>query len=390
MLNESILHKFFHEKSNDLVVARMFLAFGYAIFCVTPALFLKSEGFSDSAIGFIMAGTSVLALVTSLYSTVVMEKINEYTLFLFSTFLPTVFLILLVIFPTFQVFILFLVMSSVFSTIRSNSFSILFKDITKNNEYTKKEGMMYSFLNIGWFIGPFLGGLLIENYSFAHTFALTSMFFSITFLISYSLKLKLRKKEHKVIDANIIQNIFSYFRNKDLIHAYFIAFSSAFWYVLIFTYLPLFIVDSGLGETWVGIFVALTQLPLIFIQLKLGYFVDKFDMKKILLVAYIYLFLVTLILFFFHEIYFSMILLISTALALGFIEPLREIFFFNNVKRVDEEKTFPVFRTSFSMGEILGKISISGVLLIFPFYYSYILMSFMMLGTVFLVSRIKT
>ena len=389
MLNHVLLKKYLHEKSNDLIVIRMFLAFGTAIFWITPALFLKSKGFSDSSIGFIMAMSAAISLVISVASTIVLEKFNEYKLFLFSIFAPLIFLFILIFYPLVSVYVSFLVISAIFTTIRGNSFSIIFKDITKNGDFTRKESLMCSFLNIGWFIGPFMGGLLIENYGFVETFALAAFFYLIALFVSLILKIKLKNKERKRIDDNLLKNIKYYFRQKELIKAYLLALSGAVWYTLIFTFVPLFIVEANLGETWVGIFIALTQLPLIFIQFNLNYFIERQGMKKLLTYAYSYLALVALILFFYSEIYFTIALLATTALSLGFIEPLREIYFFKNVKNIDEEKTYPIFTTSFSVGNIFGKIILAGVLLILPKNFTYLTISILMALTIFVTLSLK-
>ena len=77
MLNQILLKKYIHEKTNDLIIIRMFLAFGVSIFIAVPALFLKSHGFSDSYIGLIMGGVSLISLIISITSTIILEKINE-------------------------------------------------------------------------------------------------------------------------------------------------------------------------------------------------------------------------------------------------------------------------------------------------------------------------
>jgi predicted MFS family arabinose efflux permease len=389
MLNHVLLKKYLHEKSNDLIIIRMFLAFGTAIFWITPALFLKFHGFSDSLIGFILAITAFASLIISVVSTIILEKFNEYKLFLFSIFIPLVFLFILIFYPLISVYILFLVIATIFKTVRGNSFSIIFKDITKNRDFSRKESLMYSFLNIGWFVGPFMGGLLIENYGFVETFALAAFFYLIALSISLILKIKLKRKWRIGVDGDLIKNIKFYFHQKELIKAYLLSLSSSVWYVLIFIFVPLFIIEEGLGEAWVGIFIALTQFPLIFIQFKLNYFIQKFGMKKLIIYAYSYLSLLTLILFFYSEIYFTIIFLATSSLALGFIEPLREIYFFKNVRAVNEEKTYPIFYTSFSVGDILGKIILAGVLLILPKNFTYLAISILMALAIFISLSLK-
>lgn len=390
MLNNFLLKSYLQEKSNELIIIRMLIGFGVAIFWVTPSLFLNSMGFSNSLIGYILAVTTFISLVISLISTISLEKYDEYKLFIFSLFTPFLFLFLLIFFPNISIYILFLIISAIFSTIRNNSFSIVFRDITKNSEYTKKESLMYSLLNVGWFIGPFIGGLLIDNYGFQETFALTIFFYFIALVLSLFLKIKLKKKKRVEIDFNLIKNIKFYLKQKELIKSYFITFSSSVWYVLIFTFVPLFIVENNLGGVWVGIFLSFTQFPLIFIQFKLNWFIKKFGLKKLLIYSYSYLSLVSLVLFFYSEIYFTIIVLSTTAFALSFIEPLREIYFFKNVNCINEEKTYPIFNTSFSLGSIFGKILLSYVLMILPNNYVYITISILMALTVLLAFNLKS
>ena len=389
MLNHILLKQYIHEKSNDLIAVRMFLAFGLSIFIITPALFLKAHGFSDSFIGFIMGGTALISLLISIISTVILERIDEYKIFLLSIFIPLVFLSTLVFYPSVSIFILFLIVSAISLTIRENSFSIIFKDITKKSIFTQKEGLLYCFLNIGWFIGPFLGGLMLENFGFVETFGLATIFYLIALVISLIIKIKLKKKDRKIIDSNILKNIKFFIKDRGLINSYFLGFSSSVWYVLIFTFMPLFLVGAGLSVIWVGIFIATAQLPLIIIQFKLDWFIKKIGMKKIMTYSFFYLMLVSFILFFYSEIYFAMAILVTTAIAMAFIEPIREIYFFKNVKTIDEEKTYPVFHTSFSTGQIFGRLLFAGVLLILPNSFLYLTMSLLMGLTVLLTFKLK-
>lgn len=389
MLGNVALKNYFSEKSNDLIMVRMFIAFGTAIFWVTPSLFLKSHGFSDSIIGLFIALTGIVSLAVSISSTIVLEKFNEYKLFLFTNLVPLIFLIFLVMYPSLYLFLVFMIFFSIFNSIRKNSFAIIFKDVTTNKEFTKKESLLYSFLNVGWFVGPFIGGLVIENYGFVYTFGVAAFFYFVSLLFSSMFNVKLRKKNRKTFDFNLIDNIHYYFKRKQLIYSYLITFASSFWYVMIFTYIPLFIIGANLGASWVGIFLSLTQFPLVLVQFRLDWFINRIGSKKILFFSFLYLSFVSFVLFFYSEIYFTIFALVSAAFALGFIEPLREIYFFKNVKAIDEEKTYPIFNTSFSLGSIFGRIALSGVLIFLPKNFIFLLVSIVMLFMVFLTLKLK-
>lgn len=378
MLSKVILRKYFDDKSNELIIVRMLLAFAIAISWVIPPLFLKSQGFSNSFVGMISSIIAMISLLISLISTIILEKFNEYKVFLLSLCFPLIFLGFLSLKPTITTFIIYLIFSAVFETINNNSFSIIFKDTTKNNEYTRKESIMFSLLNVGWFLGPLLAGLIIENYGFIQTFGLSAIFYLASLILSLMIKVKLKKKDRDHIDNNLILNVINYFKQKELAKSYIVAFSTDFWYALIFTFIPLFMTESNLGEAWVGIFIALTQFPLIFIEFKLNWFVKKIGMKRLLNISFAYLTITSLILFFISNIFAIIFILFTTSFVLGLIEPLREIYLFKSVKKIDEEKTYPVFGTAQPIGGIAGKAVLAGVLFILPKNYVFMTMAIFM------------
>ena len=338
MLNKILLKNYLLDKSNDLILIKLFLSFGMAIISILPTLYLRHLGLSNSEIGLLMGGTLFLSILISMFTTAFLERINEYKIFVTSIIVPAICLVFILIFENLYFFIFYLILLSIFNTFKNNSFSIIFRDVTKKSEYSKKQGLMYALLNIGWFVGPLLAGLILENYSFFETFGLALMFITISIIISLAIKFDLKVKDRIIYDNNIIENFKYYIKRKKLNKAYLINFGSGIWYTLIFTFMPLYILDSGLGEAWVGIFISLTQLPLVLIQLKLGYFIEKFGTKNLMKYSYIYLIIVSILCFISPNVYTIMVLLMSTAVALGFIEPLRDIYFFKSVKSIDEEK----------------------------------------------------
>lgn len=389
MLKHIALRKYLSDKSNDLILIWVFQAFGLATLNVTVSIFLKSQGLSNSLIGVITAATTLISLIISISSTIILEKVNEYKLFIATQAIPLIFLIVLVFIPRLEIFILFLVILSIFFAIGRNSFSIIFKDVTKISKYTKKETLLYSFSNIGWFLGPLIGGLVLNGHGFQKVFALSGAFFLMSLTITILTHLKLKNKKRKEIDYNILKNIKLFFSRKELIKSYFVSFSSQVWYSMIFVYVPLFIIESGLGNIWIGIFLALTQVPLIFVQLKLNSLIQKIGVRNILIGSYTYLGIAVASLFFVENTIIVMIIFFTTGIAMGMIEPLREIYFFKNVKKIEEEKTFPIYMTSADTGNIFGKIMVAGVLLFLPNKFAYVSISIIMLITAYMCLSLK-
>ena len=273
--------------------------------------------------------------------------------------------------------------------LRSNIFSILFRDVTKKKEFTRKESIMYAILNIGWFAGPFMGGILLENYGYNFIFTTIILFMLCAFISGLLAKIRVKKNFDGRKDYNILSNIKGFYHNKDFVNSYIVSFSSNFWYSLIFAFMPLFIVANGFGASYVGFFIAATQLPLVFIQLRLDYFIKKFGSRKLVTTSYFVLTIVMLLMFLFPSVYLAFILFPFSAIFLGFLEPTREILFFKYAKSNEEEKYAPIYRSSFDISRLLGRFSIGIVLLVLPFKFAFLLVGIVMFLTFLRTFSIK-
>ena len=83
------------------------------------------------------------------------------------------------------------------------------------------------------------------------------------------------------------------------------------------------------------------------------------------------------------------ILLQDIELTIGIIEPLRQIYFFKNVKPIEEEKTFPIFFTSSPVGSLFGRFFFALILLLLPKNFLYLGISIFMGSMVMITLKLK-
>lgn len=373
-------------RSNKLIFARLFIGIGLAIIDTIWAIYLNSFGLSNSVIGFVSAFLVVGSLFFSLISTPIMEKYNEAKLLLMSIIASAVIYILIPIFHNIYIFIGLAVVLSLTSALRGNSFGIIFRDNIPNKELNKKEGMLYSIENIGWFVGPLIAAYFLAKSGISWVFVVAALFFSVSLFAFFVIRLK-KKKQKRRLDNDIPKNIKSYFKNKRLTLPYLMSAGISAWWALIYIYVPLFMLDHGLKEKEIGVFLSAIIIPLIIIEYKIGKLSEKKGLKKFFIAGFFGLAILSFIVFFMKNIYIQLGLLIFASFFAGFLEPIQETFFFKRTSEEDEEKYYPVFGTSWETGSFISKIIIAGVLLVFIDKYAYLAASGIML--LFAIASLK-
>lgn len=234
---------------------------------------------------------------------------------------------------------------------------------------------MLGFLSISWVIMPFLGGIMLKSYSYSYVLYISSIIFGLSLILSFYLKSKLLPKKRFKLDINIFENIKFFFSNKHLVYSFLLKAPVSFWYTFVFVFIPIYIIKSGFGKEYIGYMVALTQIPLIFIDFKLEYFLKKLGFKKILIISYLGLAILTFSYYFYQNIYFLLFIFFLTGFFAAFIENLPEIYYFRNVTKEQEEKTYTIFMngsviaaifTNLFLGLILLFLDIANLFIIIP------------------------
>ena len=376
--------------SSELTIIRLFIAIGLASIETVWSLFMNSLGFSDSAIGFISAGLVIVSVIVAIYSTPILEKFNQNKILIMSMAIGMVSYGIIGFFPSTAVFLTLATVLTIVSVFQTECFDIIFRDNTKKKELSEKEGLLYTVLNVGWLIGPLIAGYVLLQYTISSVFFIASVFFAIAAILLIILHLKEVHKNRKVIDKNIFGNIKEFFKTKKIHLPYILSAGIEVWWAIVCIYLPLFIIKNGLPNIAVGVFMTAITIPLIIIEYPVGKWAGTKGFKPFFYWGYGCLAMISVALFWLSgHIYTQLILIVIASFFVGFLEPIQDTYFFNNVKKDEEEKFYPFYSTAAHAGGLLGKVSIATVLLFLPEQYSYLIIGLFMAGFALLALQIK-
>ncbi len=351
---------------NALVYINFFLALAASIVNVVWVLIIN--GFVNSTVktGIISGFFSFISFLCFFFFVPLIEKSDKRNLFAYSLIFTFFLFLFFSLNRNFYMFIFLGVLLVASYAIRANASGILLKDNSKKKELAKNEGLIYTFLNLGWIIGPLIGAYIASKYSVYSVFIASSLFiFVALFVFSFS-KFKedrVRLVEHK----DVFRNLLNYFRNKKRIIAYIIGGSATGWWILIYLFMPLFIINSGFGAKTIGLFLFLITIPLILLEYRFGKLTQRYGYRKMFLIGSLIVFVFSVLSFFTVNIYYIFSFLILASFGMALLEPTSDAYFLSIISRKEIDRFLGPYNTSKEIFQIIGKFLPSLALLFLPF-----------------------
>jgi predicted MFS family arabinose efflux permease len=240
---------------------------------------------------------------------------------------------------------------------------------------------MYALESIGWIVSPFLAGIILERFGFSWVFIGVALFP----LLAIPLIIKTRTKDvpHTTLHRSVFSlksNFFDFLSEKRLHLPYIFSASIGFWWNFLYIYPPLFLVNSGYSEFWVGIFIGAINIPTLFFEYLAGKQITYHHFRTFFLIGYCLLAFFAILCFLISSLPIILILLVLASIPLSYVEPIQPAYFFSLVKRKDEERYYPVFDTSFDMGSMIGKFLPALILLFLPASFTFLAVGLCMLA----------
>lgn len=375
-------------KIASLAYTSLFTAIAVALVTTVWALYINSFVNNATITGLISSLLTFVAIISYFAIIPLMEKSDKTKLFTFSLLLFVIFYIILGINKSFILFIIMAILLTILATIRISSFGIIVKNKSKKEELVKNEGLIYTLLNIGWILGPLMAGYIATKFSLNTVFFFASGFALIALIIFYTRKLK-DKSIKKKIDGDIIKNFIDFFKNKNRLLSYFIDGGATAWWILIYLFMPLYIIDSGLSVKWVGFFLFGIAVPLILTEYKFAKLASKYGFKKMFKFGFLITAFFTIICFFLGNIYLILISLILASFGMAILEPTTEAHFLDKLKKNEVSRFYGPFNTSRDINQFIAKMLSSLILLILPFKFLFIFFTLTQIALFFLSFKMQ-
>ncbi len=371
-----------------LAVTGFIVALASAIINTIWAVHMDSFLNNISLVGFISAALTVVSFASYFLFIPLIEKIKKSTIYFFTLLLMAITYILFAINTKFYLFILLAFIITILFTLRITSFGIIVKDKSSGKHLSRNEGLMYTFWNVAWVIGPLIAGYISESFGVRIIFVLAAIFIliaSLTFKISKIKDVNIKKK----IDKNLIKNFVDFFKNKDRVKAYIVSGGVNLWWILIYLFMPLYIIRHELHTLWIGYFLFAVAVPLILFTFPFAKLAGKIGFKKIFKIGFLIPAVLAIICFFITNVYVVLGILALASVGLAMLESTTEAYFFDITKDKDESRFYGPYNTTIEVNQFIGKILSSCLLLFLPFKFIFLLFGAFMLFFVFVSSRIK-
>lgn len=376
----------------ELITSKVLFSLGYATALLAIPIFFTQVGLEDSQLGIFLSLISLTIAVLSLFLPPILEKFNQRLMLVSSAVLAAVGFASLAFVRSIPLAMLAVAVAQIALHVNYNTLLILFKDSSRNKqELIRDTGLLGSFSNLGWFLGPLLGGLTLGVAGFRGVFLLASSLLLIGGFYILLFPFKTANKKRELLDVKIKKNLQFFLSKPQLKVAYVQSLGVAVWWGFCLTFIPVFMVRWGYSTAAIGVFMALTQLPLFLLEYRTVRFVPKLGFKRIFTLAYGLLCAVCLFSVALFNTFSAAVLgaILLASLALSFLEPITNLFFFSKVSSLEEEKAYPTFVTADLMGGMLAKATTGATLLFFGDSAAFLAVGILLLFILHTAYRVK-
>lgn len=329
-----------------------------AILTPVMPLFFKQFVTNDSHVSMIFAGGYAVALVSHMFSDRIVARLHKRrTLFLVLAAFTLCSLLFTQINHTATVVLMFGVYQFLLALFIMDV-SLYIKHYSRSHTLAENEGKLGSFGNIGWLVGPLLGGLLAARYNFEVVFLVSSCI-SFLALISFYFSHRPGEQEKHTIsvqsEKSFKENAREFMRDPNLRRTYLNNAGLGFIYSM-WDMLPVLMLKIGATLPIIGLTKALMGVPLTVFEYPIGQLADKrTGERRIFIWGYGLAATCTFLLGFTSNLRLFITIFFVAAVGVAMLEMTRDSYFFRQIK--ERQLGFVgVYRTSDALPYLVGQL----------------------------------
>jgi len=354
------------------------------------AIYLDSFVGSAAIVGLVSGFLALVSFISYFIFIPFIEKSNKSKIYSRTILLFGILYILFAINKNFFIFILLASIMNLIFTFRLTSFGIIIKDKSNKRKLSQNEGLMFTFSNTAWVIGPLIAGFLGDRLGISSVFFLGAIF---CFLSYFLFKISKIRDAHiiKNPDKNIVKNFIEFFKYKPRVISYIMSAGISFWWSLIYIFIPVYMVEHGMTEIIVAYFLFAIPIPLILLEFKFGSMASKHGFRKMFGLGFLIVAIISFICFFLisFSFYWILALLVLGSVGMAMLEPISESYFFDISKERDGQRFYGPHKTSIDSGQFFAKVISSLLLFILPFEYLFLFFGIVMFGLFILSFKVR-
>ncbi|MBI2148634.1 MFS transporter [Candidatus Woesearchaeota archaeon] len=347
-------------------------------------LYIKNFVSNNAVVGYISVFIAALLILYTLLTMKLLPRIKKMTLIKVGFLGLAITQIIFTVLVNIEQFLILEIVRALFLVATYLTMGLFVREYTSTKAMGRAEGQYFTIANLGFLLGPLLGGLLANAYSFNVVFIVSAIPQILIAALLFLIPLKESETQHKHK-----LGILDYFKNKSLLMLYLLALGLFAWWSILYTYLPLYANTSGFSAKIIGYALFAAAIPLILLEIPIGKLADSHGFRKYIALGFIIIGLVMLLTYFAKPFY-VLILIAAATIGAAFIEPLLEAYFFKNVKtKEDEHKLYPVYKTSAHLSSLIAPLIFSTILIYFNFKGLFLFVAILMLIFSLLALKLK-
>ncbi|MFA6521666.1 MAG: MFS transporter [Candidatus Gracilibacteria bacterium] len=337
---------------------------------ILPLYFRKFVD-SDAAVAMIFFVGYFAAFVSNIYSARIIEHLKKRKSLILALALFTLtFVLYTTVKHTAAIFFVFALYQFILSLFIMDV-SLYIKHYSNYKTIAENAGKLGSFSNIGWLVGPLLGGLIADKFGFEAVFYLSSAICTVALFVFFFIRLS-HEEIHIPHSRPFAANIKRFFKDPNLRKTYLnnmgIGFIFSIW-----DFLPLLMMKLGATITIIGLTKTLMGVPQAIFEYPLGQVADKeTGEKKLFIIGYSLMALFTILLGFTTNLRVFIIFFFIAAIGSSFIEMTRDSYFFRQMPEKEVE-LISVYRTSDTLPYIIGQALAITIITILPIEWWFII-----------------
>ncbi len=369
----------FNLSIRKLALIAILTTFSAALIDTIWAIYLDSYLNSLTLVGFFSSALTFISFISFFLFIPMIEKKDKEKLYIFALVISIFSYILFSFVEEIKAIFFLALLLTLAINLRISSWGIIVRDKSKRKELTKNEGILYTVYNAGWLIGPPVAGYIASRFNFKGVFFSAALILFIALILFVRFKIKDHKKT-KHIDENVLKNFIDFFKSKDRVVAYLLGGGGNFWWVLIYLFMPLYIVREGFGIFGLSIFFMAVLLPSVLFAYPFARLASKIGHKKIFITGYAVLSAATLACFLLGNIYLIFAFLVIASIGISMLESTTEAYFFDISTNEEVYRFFAPFNTSIDANHLVAKFLPSVILIFLPFRFVFLFFGIFMIG----------
>ena len=242
-------------------------------------------------------------------------------------------------------------------------------DFSKDIGMAKLNGRYWLWVNVGALVAPMLAVLIADSFGLrAPFFAAAAMYFAGLAVFS-RMRIIQQDKKAKAINPNrtlksVWRSTILFFRRPAFVRAYLVLFGAYALVAMRVIYVPIIVMEQGFSKDILGLILTLGIVPYVVLSQPMAWLAKKYGKKQWLLAGFLS-FAVLAFCALFAQGWTLLVIFVLWQISGAFIEPLRDLLFFDAAKKEERARFMGIFRTASSIPRFIAPLL--GAVAIFAF-----------------------